>query len=137
MKKLLRHLTNTPVAVVLAFLLVGAPGAPMADWMPSSAQSACASEDCSTGLEHQKGLPCCEGYQPGWSPTAPCVPDGVIQTDLCNVAAYLGMASTVLGIAAVFTAWNPGLSGLFLGLSWVSGAMSAGGFFGADCANPV
>ena len=36
MKKLLRHLTNVPVAVALAFLLVGAPSAPMVDWMPSS-----------------------------------------------------------------------------------------------------
>ena len=39
MKKLLRHFTNTPVAVALAFLLVGAPSAPMADWMPSSGEA--------------------------------------------------------------------------------------------------
>ena len=36
MKKLLRHLTNAPIAVALAFLLVGAPSAPMADLAPSS-----------------------------------------------------------------------------------------------------
>ena len=37
--KLLRHLTNTPVAIALAFLLVGAPGAPMAKFMPSSSEA--------------------------------------------------------------------------------------------------
>lgn len=36
MKKLLMHLTNAPIAVALAFLLVGAPSAPMAKMMPSS-----------------------------------------------------------------------------------------------------
>ena len=35
MKKLLKHLTNVPVAIALAFLLVGAPGAPMAKMLPS------------------------------------------------------------------------------------------------------
>ena len=35
MKELLRHLTNAPVAVALAFLLVGAPAAPVAKMMPS------------------------------------------------------------------------------------------------------
>ena len=39
MKKLLRHLTNAPVAVALAFLLVGAPSAPMANMMPSSGEA--------------------------------------------------------------------------------------------------
>ncbi len=34
MKKLLRHLTNAPVAIALAFLLVGAPTAPMAKMLP-------------------------------------------------------------------------------------------------------
>ena len=44
MKKLLRHLTNAPVAVALAFLLVGAPSAPMAKMLPSSgdAMASCA-----------------------------------------------------------------------------------------------
>lgn len=36
LKKVLRHLTNTPVAVALAFLLVGAPSAPVGEMMPSS-----------------------------------------------------------------------------------------------------
>ena len=39
MKKLLRHLTNTPAVVALAFLLVGAPSAPIADWLPSSGEA--------------------------------------------------------------------------------------------------
>lgn len=37
--KLLRHLTNTPVAIALAFLLVGAPGAPIAKFIPSSSEA--------------------------------------------------------------------------------------------------
>ena len=36
MMKLLKHLTNAPVAVALAFLLVGAPAAPVAKMLPSS-----------------------------------------------------------------------------------------------------
>ena len=36
MMKLLKHLTNAPVAVALAFLLVGAPAAPVANVVPSS-----------------------------------------------------------------------------------------------------
>ena len=39
MKKLLRHLTKAPVAVALAFLLVGAPSAPVANMMPSSGEA--------------------------------------------------------------------------------------------------
>ena len=39
MKKLLRHLTNAPVAVALAFLLVGAPSAPVGKMMPSSGEA--------------------------------------------------------------------------------------------------
>ena len=39
MKKLLRHLMNAPVAVALAFLLVGAPSAPMAKMLPSSGEA--------------------------------------------------------------------------------------------------
>ena len=35
-EKLLKHLTNAPVAVALAFLLVGAPAAPVAKMLPSS-----------------------------------------------------------------------------------------------------
>jgi len=34
--KLLKHLTNAPIAVALAFLLVGAPAAPVANDVPSS-----------------------------------------------------------------------------------------------------
>ena len=36
MKKLLRHLTNAPVAVALAFLLVGAPSAPVVNVVPDT-----------------------------------------------------------------------------------------------------
>ena len=36
LKKVLRHLTNAPVAVALAFLLVGAPAAPVTQGVPSS-----------------------------------------------------------------------------------------------------
>lgn len=36
MRKLLMHLTNAPVAVALAFLLVGAPAAPVTYGVPSS-----------------------------------------------------------------------------------------------------
>ena len=35
-EKLLKHLTNAPVAVALAFLLVGAPAAPVVHGLPSS-----------------------------------------------------------------------------------------------------
>lgn len=43
MKKLLKLLMNAPVAIALAFLLVGAPSAPMAKMLPSSgdAMAAC------------------------------------------------------------------------------------------------
>ena len=36
MNKLLKHLTNAPVAIALAFLLVGAPAAPVVHGLPSS-----------------------------------------------------------------------------------------------------
>lgn len=39
MLKLLKHLTNAPVAVALAFLLVGAPAAPVAKMLPSSGEA--------------------------------------------------------------------------------------------------
>ena len=39
MKKLLKLLMNAPVAIALAFLLVGAPGAPMAKMLPSSGEA--------------------------------------------------------------------------------------------------
>ena len=44
--KLLRHLTNTPVAIALAFLLVGTPAGPMAKTLPSSGD---AMATCYTG----------------------------------------------------------------------------------------
>ena len=42
MNKLLKHLTNAPVAIALAFLLVGAPAAPVAQMSP----------DTSVGVAH-------------------------------------------------------------------------------------
>ena len=38
-EKLLKHLTNAPVAVALGFLLVGAPAAPVAKMLPSSGEA--------------------------------------------------------------------------------------------------
>ena len=40
MKKLLKLLMNAPVAIALAFLLVGAPAAPVAQMLPSSGEAA-------------------------------------------------------------------------------------------------
>ena len=66
MKKLLKHLTNVPVAVALAFLLVGAPAAPMAKMLPSSGYA----------MAH---APCGSGNGPGGVPDADCdgLPDYV------------------------------------------------------------
>ena len=45
-EKLLKHLTNAPVAVALAFLLVGAPAAPVAKMLPSSGDAVAEPEVC-------------------------------------------------------------------------------------------
>ena len=77
MKKLLRHLTNTPVAVALAFLLVGAPSAPMAKMLPSSGEAqACrvyvpsgTSQDYDmSGQENWHGDADCDGLADQWDP---------------------------------------------------------------------
>ena len=70
MKKLLKLLTNAPVAVALAFLLVGAPAAPMTQMLPSSGDA----------MAYDYGP--CGGYNSPGMPDADC--DGVPDyADLC------------------------------------------------------
>lgn len=68
--KLLKHLTNAPVAVALAFLLVGAPAAPVASMLPGIGTAAafdpngpahpkgCGStiQGCERGLNHHEKM---------------------------------------------------------------------------------
>ena len=61
MKKLLKLLTNAPVAIALAFLLVGAPSAPMVKMVPdASVGVAHAAAECGTNN------PTCGPYDLNW-----------------------------------------------------------------------
>ena len=79
-EKLLKHLTNAPVAVALAFLLVGAPAAPVAKMLPSSGVAMATGQDNGPQdygpgcwFEHMHDTDC-DGLADAWDP-CPYNPD--------------------------------------------------------------
>lgn len=88
LKKVLRHLTNAPIAVALAFLLVGAPAAPVTQGVPSSGVAYAMPPEapppgtCNGGRDDPP-----ECYQTGWVAVLLQVIVGIIGT----IAATLGI----------------------------------------------
>ena len=87
MKKLLRHLTNAPVAVALAFLLVGAPAAPVTQGVPSSGVAYAMPPEAPPGTCNGDRSDPPECYQTGWFVWVLQVIVGIIGT----IAATLGI----------------------------------------------
>ena len=87
MKKLLKLLTNAPVAIALAFLLVGAPSAPMAKMMlPSSGEAMAGAPDPDRPLHERMMDPVCDPRNPAF-----------FQGPVCYQTPWFGMLMRTLG----------------------------------------
>ena len=143
MLKLLKHLTNAPVAIALAFLLVGhnVAQAHYSSNPHDPRYVLYAKADC-------EGIVIGEvfsyGAMKGRYDARSTMHNGrceltveAVRDELCETAGWFGAVSTITGVASTFlffTGVGAGFGAVLLGVSWVTGAIAIGGGL-ASCSN--
>ena len=132
-EKLLKHLTNAPVAVALAFLLVGAPAAPVAKMLPEMGEAQASGAFCRSPYDGRPDSDC-DGLPDTHDP-CPTDPDLYCGIDAPppQTSPDVGMSASDHVLCLMATAWQAsglvyGIAGFLIPEPFVSKVLSISSF---------